>query len=253
MSAEISPWVWLVLSLALLLPLEQWLHRHLQGLFLLLAGSPEIALVLYSLIFLPGILLHEGSHWLVATLLGVRTGRFSVWPQQQPNGTLRLGYVETEKIDFVREALIGAAPMIMGGLLVSLVGLARLNLGAVGLALGRADLVAAFEAAWASLGTPDAWVWLYLIFTVSNSMLPSASDRRAWPFVALLMVLLGGVLFYAGFGPLLVQSLAEPVERAVRALAAIFTVTVGVDLLLMPVIGLLELGVIRITGLRVEY
>jgi len=197
--------------------------------------------------------MHEGSHWLIATLLGVRTGRFSVWPQAQPDGTLRLGYVETEKIDFMREALIGAAPLIVGGLLVSLGGLTRLNLGAVGLALGRADLLAAFEAARSSLGNADAWVWLYLIFTVSNSMLPSASDRRAWPFVVLLLFLMGSVLFYAGFGPLVAQSLAEPVERAVRAIAVVFTITVGVDLLVIPVIGLLELGLIRATGLRVEY
>lgn len=197
--------------------------------------------------------MHEVSHWLIATLLGVRTGRFSVWPQAQPDGTLRLGYVETEKIDFMREALIGAAPLIVGGLLVSLGGLTRLNLGAVGLALGRADLLAAFEAARSSLSNSDAWVWLYVIFTVSNSMLPSASDRRAWPFVALLLILLGSVLFYAGFGPLVAQSLVEPVERAVRAMAVVFTITVGVDLLVIPVIGLLELVVIRVTGLRVEY
>jgi len=197
--------------------------------------------------------MHEGSHWLIATLLGVRTGRFSVWPQAQPDGTLRLGYVETEKIDFMREALIGAAPLIVGGLLVSLGGLTRLNLEAVGLALGRADLLAAFEAARSSLSNSDAWVWLYVIFTVSNSMLPSASDRRAWPFVALLLILLGSVLFYAGFGPLVAQSLVEPVERAVRAMAVVFTITVGVDLLVIPVIGLLELVVIRVTGLRVEY
>ena len=197
--------------------------------------------------------MHEGSHWLIATLLGVRTGRFSVLPQAQPDGTLRLGYVETEKIDFMREALIGAAPLIVGGLLVSLGGLTRLNLGAVGLALGRADLLAAFEAARSSLSNSDAWVWLYVIFTVSNSMLPSASDRRAWPFVALLLILLGSVLFYAGFGPLVAQSLVEPVERAVRAMAVVFTITVGVDLLVIPVIGLLELVVIRVTGLRVEY
>ena len=236
-----------------MLPLERWLHRHLQGLILLLVRSPEIALILYSLIFFPGVLMHEVSHWLIATLLGVRTGRFSVWPQAQPDGTLRLGYVETEKIDFMREALIGAAPLIVGGLLVSLGGLTRLNLGAVGLALGRADLLAAFEAARSSLSNSDAWVWLYVIFTVSNSMLPSASDRRAWPFVALLLILLGSVLFYAGFGPLVAQSLVEPVERAVRAMAVVFTITVGVDLLVIPVIGLLELVVIRVTGLRVEY
>ncbi len=247
---EIPSWLWMACALGALLLLDRWLHRHLQGLVLLVVRSQEAALLIYSLIFVPGVLLHEASHWLTATLLLVRTGRFSVWPARQPDGTLRLGYVETERVDFLREGLIGAAPLVFGGLVVGLVALFKLRLGPVGVALGRGNVVATLDALRLSLRSPDAWIWLYLAFAVSNSMLPSASDRRAWLPVTLLLAALGGVVYLAGFGP---ASLAGSLDRAARAAAAVFSITIGLDLAVMPGVWLLERAVSRRTGLRVEY
>ena len=109
----LGSWFWLLLSLFPLVFLERWVHRHLQGIGMLIFRHDDIALVFYSLLMLPGVSVHEGSHWLAATFLGARTGRFSLVPERTLNGTLRLGYVETEKVDLVREALIGAAPLIV--------------------------------------------------------------------------------------------------------------------------------------------
>ncbi len=220
---------------------------------MLLVRSPEIALLLYSLVLFPGVLLHEVSHWLAATFLGVRTGRFSVWPAHQPDGTLRLGYLETERTDFFREALVGAAPLVLGSLVVGLVGFFRLDLEPVGQALAAGDLGAAVQAAQQSLGRPDAWLWGYVVFAVSNSMLPSASDRRAWPAAVLALGLLGVLLAVAGFGPLAVKSLASLIEGAARAAAAVFSITISLDLIALPLLFVIEALAARATGLRVEY
>src|SRR5512145_1583640 len=93
---------------------QRWLHRETQLVFLLLTRSARLALGLFSLLFFPGVLLHELSHYLMARLLGVRTGRFSLLPELMPDGKLRLGFVETAETDIVRDALIGAAPLISG-------------------------------------------------------------------------------------------------------------------------------------------
>lgn len=249
----LASWLWLLLALLPLVFLERWIHRHLQGIWLLLFHDSGVALVLYSVIMLPGVLLHEGSHWLAATVLGARPARFSVIPEQMPDGTVRLGFVDTAKVDFVREALIGAAPLLFGSLTVILVAYGRLGVGPVGEALARGDLLAMTQGLGAITRVPDFWLWLYLIFTVSNSMLPSASDRRAWLPVALLLAALGGVLFYAGFGPVLVVTLTSPLDAAVRALAAAFTITVGLDLFFAPLLWLAERGIMRMTGLKVDY
>jgi hypothetical protein len=246
-------WLWLLFSLALLVLLERWIHRHLQGLWLLIFRDADVALVIYSLSMLPGVLLHELSHLLVATLLGVRTGHFSVIPERMEDGTLRLGYVETIKVDFFREAIIGAAPLIIGSAAIIFVGYAWLGVEPVGEALARGDLLGIAQGVRAMTRAADFWLWLYFIFTVSNSMLPSASDRRAWWPVLIVLAILTLFFFYAGLGSVLIATLWPAVEAAARALASAFTLTIGLNLFFAPLIWLAERGVMRVTGLKVEY
>lgn len=248
-----SSTLWLLLTLLPLLLLERWIHRHLQGVWLLIFRDADMALVLYSVLMLPGVLLHEASHWLAATLLGVRAGRFSVVPERLPNGTLRLGYVETQRADPLREALIGAAPLIAGAGAIVFAGYSRLGVGPLGQALAAGELSAALRAAQAMTLRPDFWLWLYFIFTVANCMLPSASDRRAWGPVLTTAVLLIGLLVYFGFGAALLEFFGGPLDALTRALAAAFTLTITLDLLIVPVIAALEWALIKLTGLEVRY
>ncbi len=249
----LTSWVWLLAALLLLVALERWVHRHIQGLGLLLTRNPDLALILYSLLFLPGIIVHEVSHWLMATVLLVRAPRISVWPQRQPDGTVRLGYVETEKVDFVREALIGAAPLIAGCAAILLIGRYQLALGPVGPALARGDLGGALQALGAAAAATDVFIWLYLIFAVSNAMMPSASDRRAWPLVLLAAAALAALTYWAGFGPLVAQRLAGPLETGVQIVASAFTLTVVIDVFAVGLIWAFEAGLSRLTGLKVQY
>jgi hypothetical protein len=249
----LTTWFWLVLALAALLVLERWIHRHLQGFWLLLLRDPDLALILYSLLMLPGVLLHEISHWITATVLGVRTGRFSVVPARLPDGTLRLGYVETQSTDFVRESIIGAAPLLFGAAAIIFVGYSRLGVGPVGAALGRGDLLGMGQGLRLMVDLPDFWLWLYLIFTISNSMLPSASDRRGWWRLAVVLGVVTAALFALGFGAALIDTLDGPVDTAIRALASAFTITVGLDLCLIPFIWLVERLLARAIGMEVRY
>jgi len=249
----LASWLWLLLVLIPLVFLERWIHRHLLGIWLLIFRHQDIALLFYSLLMLPGVIVHEGSHWLAATLLGVRTGRFSLIPERTPDGTLRLGYVETEKVDVLREALIGAAPLVVGAAAILFVGYSRLGVGPVGEALRRGDVLGMALGLQAMTRATDFWLWLYVVFTVSNSMLPSASDRRAWLPLAVALALLGGILVYAGFGSLLRNALLGPLDTALRALALAFTLTVGLDLCFAPIIWVIERGLMRLTRLKVEY
>jgi hypothetical protein len=98
--------------------LQHRLHFEFQAIFLLITRRTDIALVLFSLLFFPGVVLHETSHYVLARLLGVRTGHFSLLPQPLPDGRLRLGYVETASTDLLRDALIGITPLLAGGAFV---------------------------------------------------------------------------------------------------------------------------------------
>jgi len=63
--------LWLILTFLLLLVLTQWITKHVQGIGYLLTEDGQIALILYFLLILPGVFLHEISHALVAWLLRV--------------------------------------------------------------------------------------------------------------------------------------------------------------------------------------
>jgi len=151
------------------------------------------------------------------------------------------------------EAVIGAAPLALGSLVIVVIGDQLLGLALLGGALLRGDLLALLAGLADVFRRPDSWFWLYLLFTIANAMLPSASDRRAWWPVLLLLAALAAVAFALGIGDLLVDAVTEPLSLIARTLAAAFTITVGLNAAIMPMIWLLERGLMRVTGLKVEY
>lgn len=230
---------------------QRWLHRELQAVFLLLTRRPVSALGLFSLLFFPGVLLHEVSHYIMARLLGVRTGRLSLIPKVLANGTLRLGFVETAATDPLRDTLIGAAPLISGLAVVSYLGLKPLGI------LPLANLL--FESNWSAFwresallpARPDFWLWFYLAFAVSSTMLPSASDRRAWWSMALVfgIILIAAIL--PGVSDWMLVNLAPAVNQGLRTVAAVFVTSGILHLVLAPPAWLAKILLSRITGLRV--
>jgi hypothetical protein len=206
---------------------------------------------LFSLLFLPGVLLHETSHYLMARLLGVHTGRFSILPQKMEDGRLQLGFVETAATDFFRDALIGAAPLITGGTFVVFAGLSRMGLITLWDSLAGGQSSAFIIVLTSLTERPDFWLWFYLAFTVSSTMLPSASDRRAWLPLFLVILILLGLTLLAGAGPWLLAHLAPALNSALRAIAVVFGITVLLHLILLPPAWLVRKLISRLVGYQV--
>jgi hypothetical protein len=225
--------LWLLAASVLLVVLQRSLHREIQAFFLIMTHRVGLTEAIFALIFLPGVFLHELSHFLMAKLMGVQTGKFSLIPQTQPNGKLRLGYVETASGGFIRDALIGAAPLVTGSLFVAYVAIYHYGL----LPLWDFLRLAKWDGFWAGLAavpkTPDFWLWFYLVFTVSSTMMPSASDRHAWLPLGLLAVALFGIAVLAGAGPWMLNNLTNPFNSFLRALALIFGLSVFFQVLLI--------------------
>lgn len=251
MPASIDGLVYFTLGLFLFWLAQRWLHRELQAVLLLLTRNPAAAIGIFSLLFFPGVLLHETSHFLMARLLGVRTGRFSLVPQTTAQGSLRLGYVETARADWLRDTLIGLAPLLTGGAVIAWLGLSRLQLLPVGAAILTGDWQGLPALLRGVTAVPDFWLWLYLAFAVSTTMLPSASDRQAWLPMGVVLLVLLGVGVAAGAGGWMLENLAPGVNSILRAVSAVFAISLLVHLVLGIPLWLLRLIISRVTGMRV--
>lgn len=230
---------------------QRWLHNELQAILLLLTRRPQLTVGLFSLLFFPGVVLHETSHLIAAVILRVKTRRFSVIPRVLPGGKIRMGYVETAAVDPLRDALIGAAPLIAGLAVTAALGAWRLGM------LPLAGL--AFQGQWGEFmdnlqaipRLQDFWLWFYLAFTVSSTMLPSAADRRAWLPVLLTIAGAVGIALLAGAGSWMMAHIAPAVDQGLRMLALIFAISLLIHLVLALPAWLLRLVISRVSGLRV--
>jgi len=246
-----STYLYLLLLLVPLSYLQRFLQREIQAIFLLITRQPEISMALFSLMFLPGVLLHEVSHFLMAHLLGVRTGRFSIIPKKLEGGRIQLGYVETASSDFFRDALIGVAPLVTGGIFVAFAGVSRLGLNTVWESLAQGQTSSIGLALKSVVDKPDFWIWFYLIFAVSSTMMPSSSDRRAWlPLISVMVILLVLVLLM-GVGTWILTSFGSAFKAALDAITLVLGITVFIHLILLPPTWIIRKLISRMVGLQV--
>jgi len=223
--------LWLGIAMVALVFAQRWMHTTLQKTLLLIFRNTKVAFSFYTMLLLPGVVLHESSHWLAARLLGVRTRSFSLMPKLRPNGSIRLGSVETDRADPVRSALIGAAPLLIGSLVLGI--LVFKNLGVESLLQGFAPYdPEMITLEWERLvATPNLAICIYLAMAVSNTMIPSAADRSAWIPVGLMIGVVAVVVALLGLGLQAAVLISAPLDLVLRALAGLLTLTVALDLL----------------------
>nr|MBC7244933.1 hypothetical protein [Chloroflexota bacterium] len=249
MAADWMPLVWLLVLFVPLLLIKRWLSRHLQGVGLLLSGDQEVATLLHYFILLPGIILHEFSHYLAAKLVGVKTAGISLQPQAKRGGDVRLGAVKIRRTDPFRESVIGLAPLVSGSIAILL--LAHWQFGVEAVPVLRPETVV--HALASALQRPDALLWLYLIFSISNAMMPSESDRQAWLSVLLFLGLVAASVYVSGVTVRVPEALKHWVLTGVTYLAFAFGLALAVDIPVACVLLLVEEVGEAILHRRVEY
>ncbi|MEA3346374.1 MAG: hypothetical protein U9Q78_09090 [Chloroflexota bacterium] len=245
--------IWFILTFPLLLFLKSWINQHLQGMVLLLFRSEDAASLLYFMLLLPGVLIHEGSHWLMAKLLWVPTGKFTIGVNHKRGDRLELGSIRVGKVDPIRSSLIGLAPLVGGSLVILLIGRWALDVEALAKAFQGGEANYIIAELWGALHVPDFWLWLYLVFAISNTMLPSASDRRSWPSALIFLGGLIALLYFTGWVPPLRSRLTGLLPNALSHLNLAFTLTLTVDVVFALLILLLETLLTRLTGWKVKY
>jgi len=242
---------WFILMLVPLILLQRLLHREIQAVFLILTRDARLSMGLFSMIFLPGVFLHELSHFLVAKILFIRTGRFSIFPQTLPDGRLQLGYVETARSDVVRDSLVGAGPLIVGTLFVAYVAIYHLQLRVLWDLFRNGQLDLFWMGVRALPQVKDFYLWFYLAFAVSSTMMPSESDRHAWLELLISIGVLFAIGFLIGAGPWMLSNIVPRVSNFLSSAAVIFGLSVLVHVVLVLPTALVHKLLARATGVDV--
>ena len=228
-----SGFIWFVLMLLPLVFLQRLLHREIQAVFVLLTRNIQLTIGLFSFLFFPGVFLHELSHFIMAKILRVRTGNFSLIPQTLPNGRLQMGYVEVVSTDIVRDSLIGLAPLIAGTMFVAYAGIYKLQVNTLWNVLRDGQL----ELFWMGLGflpkVPDFLLWFYLTFAISSTMMPSESDRHAWLPLGLWTAALLALAIFSGAGTWMLANLAPLLDNFLFSVALLFGFSNAVHIVLL--------------------
>lgn len=82
-------------------------------------------------------------------------------------------------------------------------------------------------------------------------MFPSASDRRAWMPILILVALIVALLLISGAGPWLWENLGTSLLSFVHILSLIFVLSALVHLILLPPLWMLRQLLQKMTGLKV--
>lgn len=248
---QLQGFFWFVIMLVPLILLQRLLHREIQAVFLIITRSLQLTMGMFSFIFLPGVFLHELSHFLMAKILRVPTGRFSIFPQPLPDGRLQLGYVETARADIVRDSLIGAAPLIIGTLFVSYVSLFQLDMRILWDTLKNGQLNLFWMGLHALTHAQDFTLWFYLTFAVSSTMMPSESDRHAWLELVVSVGVIFAIALLIGAGPWMLNNVAPLLSRFLSSVAVVFGLSSAVHVVLVLPTALVHKLLARATGVDV--
>lgn len=238
-----------VIVFALTILLQRWLHQHIQGFALALTGNPGCALRLLFYLLLPGVILHEGSHYVVARLLLVPTNGMNIGIGNSKRKRVSLGSVNIQRTDPIRESLIGIAPFLVGiGAIWLLAGWGFDLWPNSGLSLAQmVQRVQEYSYEWTT------WLDLYLVFAVSTAMIPSESDREPWGPVVTFFGLGTALLFLLGWTPRIPPDTVTLARNLLDALTFALGIAVFVNGVVALVLWIMERTVEQISGKRVEY
>lgn len=144
-------------ELFLLSLLSKSLNNSLFKFFYWLTKSKGSTVNIFAILFLPGTIIHELSHMLVAGILFVPVGEIDVVPQVTENG-VRLGSAQIGETDLLRRTIVGVAPAIVGLFIIMSI-----------LFLTREGMFV-LDRWWEVVGV------VYVIFQIANTMFSSKKD-----------------------------------------------------------------------------
>ena len=222
--------------------IESWLHQHIFKVGWLLTNDVQITTVLYYIIFLPGIALHELTLWLAAGALRVRAEGALRFPEDRDISELRLSLIRLAPgASYAKLILISLSPLATG--LAALWAISATLFPASEItALAMPGSIKELGAAIRSLTTTaDFWLWLYIVFTIANRSFPALPVNLTTRWKSILFVALPALCFVLWRTSVVANpAIALGIEGLLRGLTLIIA-----QITLLNMGGVLALGAIE--------
>ena len=168
----------------------------------------HLSVWIIALTFLPGTIVHELSHFLMATILRVPTGSMTIFPTFEKNGEVKAGHLMVGHADPFRLSLIGLSPMFVGLVVVYLIGVFLIG-----------------DWGWRTI------IGIAALFQTTSSMFSSKRDLKSFVIVLpiLLLLLLAGHL--SGLSIEANQRFIDSVSSYLAKLNIYLSIAAAIDLL----------------------
>lgn len=180
---------------------------------------------LLAMIFLPGTIIHELSHFLTAVILFVKVGRIEFIPKRTENN-LMLGSVEIAKTDPIRRCLIGFAPVLVGTLVV------------VGAIFLFDKNISFFQSKNVAIFVLSVLVLIYLLFAISNTMFSSSKDVEGAVATLITIGIISLIFYLIGFrvpAYFLTTIFAKNFFEVFEKLSIFLTLPMGIDFCILGI------------------
>ncbi|PJF42449.1 MAG: hypothetical protein CUN50_04100 [Candidatus Thermofonsia Clade 1 bacterium] len=248
-----TPWLIFGVVIFALARTQYWIKQHLFGIGLIWLGKKERAAWIYILVLLPGILLRELSRWTVAGMLGQKPTFITPGPQIDDDGVVHFRLFHYTILNPVYIGILAATPMVVGFSIMLAISYGALNLPQLLALLGSAESAALRQAFGALLSRADLPIWIYLLFTITNTMLPTLRELRSTWFLWVIFGAFMCFLLVLGMYNAILMLLAGPIATAIYTLTTVYGSVAAVNLLMLLVISVVEAIFSRLTNRKVEY
>ncbi len=172
----------IILQLLIIFFTSKIVSAALYSMLFYITRRHSYARYMLSITLFPGILTHEISHWIVAKILFVRTGRIEFVPVMQ-NGKLKLGSVQIYNTNKLKRLLIGIAPIFVGLIMI--------------LSLASYSVSSLLELSFTPKKVIFFFFVVYVLFVITNTMFSSKKDvEGSLALIILLLLTLGSLYIF---------------------------------------------------------
>lgn len=230
--------------------MRRWLQQHVFKVGWLLTKNMRTTTILFYTLFLPGVILYEFVYWMMAGILNIRAERALSWPDAQQVAELRLNFIKLGRnVGSFRLALINLAPFLVGTLVIWWAAFNVLQIDEAWTILQAEGMRGVGEALTRLFSTPDVFLWVYLLFSVGNTMMPRWSELKGARILLVIVGLAFGALLALGVADDFINNgLLIPFNDALNYISTVFVTVIFVNIVMTAILGTVEAVIERITG-----